>query len=137
MVSFAEQMAQAQIVVREDMNRVMRHAIEEAGRRLIERSPVDTGRFRSNWRYGLTTPDLFANKVTNEWFVHNLDEMPKDLLGFRHFITNALPYGPALERGSSAQAPQGFAGLTAVEWPNIVSFSVGKVGRSVTQGGAL
>lgn len=137
MPTFAEQMAQAKIVVREDMNRVLRFAIEEAGDRLIRRSPIDTGRFRSNWRYGLTTPDLFTTKATNEHYVHNLEEMPKDLLGFRHFITNALPYGPALERGSSAQAPQGFAGLTAVEWPNIVSFAVGKVGGSVFQGGAL
>jgi hypothetical protein len=136
-VSFAEQMAAAKIVVRADMNRVLRGAIEEAGERLIKRSPVDTGRFRSNWRYGLTTPDLFANKATAEWFVHNLEEIPADLLGFRHFITNALPYGPALERGSSTQAPQGFAGLTAVEWPNIVAFVVARVGGSVNQGGAL
>lgn len=126
MASFAEQMARAKIVVREDMNQVLRFAIKEAGRRLIGRSPVDTGRFASNWRYGLTTPDLFTTKATNERVLHNLDEVPKDLLGLTHFVTNALPYGPALERGSSSQAPQGFAGLTAVEWPNIVGVGVQK-----------
>ena len=103
-LTFAQQMAAAQITVREDMNAV---------------------------------PDLFSTKITNERFVHNYEELPADLLNFRHFITNALPYGPALERGSSAQAPQGFAGLTAVEWPNIVSFAVGKVGGGIYQGGAL
>ena len=123
-LTFAQQMAAAKVTVREDMNRVLRFAIEEAGRRLIEKSPIDTGRFKSNWRYGLTTPDLFTTKATGERFVHNLEEMPADLLAFRSFITNALPYGPALERGSSAQAPQGFAGLTAVEWPNIVNLAV-------------
>ena len=123
-LTFAQQMAKAEVVVREDMNQVLREAIIEAGRRLIERSPIDTGRFQSNWRYGLTTPDLFTTEKTGERYVHNLDEMPADLLGFRSFITNALPYGPALERGSSTQAPQGVVGLVAVEWPQIVNLAV-------------
>lgn len=122
--TFAQQMADAKITVRADMNAVLKESILEAGRRMIARAPVDTGRFASNFRYGLTTPDLFTTQATGERFLHNLDEMPKDLLGFRHFATNALPYGPALERGSSSQAPSGFAGLTAVEWPNIVNLAV-------------
>lgn len=123
-LTFAQQMADAKVTVRADMSQVLRLAIIEAGERLVTRSPIDTGRFKSNWRYGLTTPDLFTTEKTGERAVQNLDEMPADLLGFRHFITNALPYGPALERGSSKQAPNGFAGLTAVEWPNIVNLAV-------------
>lgn len=123
-LTFAQQMADAKVTVRADMSQVLRLAIIEAGERLVTRSPVDTGRFKSNWRYGLTTPDLFTTEKTGERAVQNLDEMPADLLGFRHWITNALPYGPALERGSSKQAPNGFAGLTAVEWPNIVNLAV-------------
>lgn len=123
-LTFAQQMADAKVTVRADMSQVLRLAIIEAGERLVTRSPVDTGRFKSNWRYGLTTPDLFTTEKTGERAVQNLDEMPADLLGFQHWITNALPYGPALERGSSKQAPNGFAGLTAVEWPNIVNLAV-------------
>lgn len=124
MKSFAVQMEEAGITVRADMARVFRLAIEEAGRRLIERSPIDTGRFKANWRYGLETPDLFTTKNTSDRTVHNLGELPADPLNFRHWITNALPYGPPLESGSSKQAPQGFAGLTALEWPQIVNLAV-------------
>jgi hypothetical protein len=126
MASFAEQMKAAGVVVRDDMNAVFRGAIIEAGRRLVERSPVDTGRFASNFRYGLTTPDLFTTKATTDREVHNLEEMPKDVISFVSYITNALPYGPALERGSSTQAPLGFARITAVEWPGIVSVAVAR-----------
>lgn len=126
-LTFAQQMADAKVTVRADMSQVLRLAIIEAGERLVTRSPIDTGRFSSNWRYGLTTPDLFTTEKTGERRVHNLEEMPKDLLGFRHFITNALPYGPALERGSSKQAPNGFCGLTSVEWPSIVNLAVRRI----------
>lgn len=123
-LTFAQQMAAAQITVREDMNAVLREAILEAGRRLVSRSPVDTGRLASNWRYGLTTPDAFASKATSERFVHNVEEIPADLLNFRHFVTNSVEYAYYVEVGTSKMAPRGFCQLTAVEWPNIVRKAV-------------
>lgn len=138
MPSFADQLRafEAQAASRADA--VVREVVLEVGRRVIERSPRLTGRFSSNWRYGLQTPDAFTTQATAEQFLHNTDELPKAAAGFVHYVSNHLPYGPVLERGSSAQAPQGVVGLTALEFPQILAGAVRKVAvtGAVLSGGA-
>ena len=98
-------------------------------------SPVDTSRFQSNWRYGLMTPDnFFDENARNVRFVNGMGDAPKAASKFVHFITNAAPYGPALERGHSKQAPYGMVGLTILAFEDIVANAarkaqVGGVGR--------
>lgn len=78
---------------------------------LVLKSPVDTGRFRSNWRVGLgerptTTVAIGTNAATDGLAVLNRSE-----LGTPIYIVNNLPYAMRLEYGWSKQAPQGMARL--------------------------
>lgn len=125
--SFAAQLADFQAKTEGKGHAVVREVVEEAGRRLIERSPIDTGRFKSNWYYGLETRDTRTSEQTGVRTLNNLEEMPSKPAGFIHYISNSLPYGPALERGSSKQAPQGMVGLTIVEWPQVVAEALRRV----------
>jgi hypothetical protein len=129
MAKFGDQVKAFAMEAKGVQDAALREAIIEIGQRTIDRSPIKTGRFRSNFRYGLETRDAFTTQVTNEPYVHNLEELPKAPSGFTHWISNALPYGPALERGSSRQAPSGMFGLTSMEWPSIVAEAVAKVAR--------
>jgi hypothetical protein len=120
MASFADQVAAFAEKAKSQQDAIVRGCIVEVGARVIARSPKDTGRFKSNWRYGLETRDAFTTKATDIRTLNNIEELPKAAAGFVHFVSNALPYGPALERGHSKQAPQGMVALTALEWSQIV-----------------
>lgn len=120
MGTFADQLAAFGVKAGGATDDVVSGSILEAGQRLITRSPVDTGQFADNWFYGLEAPDTRTHGPTGERAINNLEEMPKKTSGFVHFLSNSIPYGPELERGSSKQAPQGVVGLTAIEWPSIV-----------------
>jgi len=69
------------------MKTLVRAAVLETERRLKERSPVDTGRFRSNWQ---TVTEDFSGSVSNN-----------------------LPYAERLADGWSKQAPAGWIDGTA------------------------
>lgn len=129
MGSFADAMKAFEIKAGDLADAVVRESVLEVGERVIARSPIKTGRFKSNWRYGLETRDAFTTTNTDIRTLNNIEELPKAAAGFVHFISNALPYGPTLERGSSRQAPNGMVGLTAVEWPAIVADAALKLQR--------
>jgi hypothetical protein len=113
---------------REAMDQVVREVVYQCGLTLVRLSPIDTGRFSSNWNYGLETPDTRYNaEEYNVRFVNYMGEMPNKAGGYTHFITNATPYGPYLERGSSDQAPQGMVGLTVAAFSDIVHVAAMKV----------
>lgn len=100
---------------------VIRKTVLEVGARLIKRSPVDTGRFRSNWFYSFSAPSGKATEQTGVLVVQDLATMPTPAIGEIHYITNNLPYAWRLENGWSKQAPIGMVGLTALEFQSIVS----------------
>lgn len=127
MASFAEQIASFAAKAQGQVDSVVRGSVEEAGQRLIDRSPIDTGRFKSNWNYAAEQPDIFTSERTNIRTVNGIEDMPAKAAGHIHYVTNSLPYGPALERGHSKQAPQGMVGLTSLEWPQIVELVASKV----------
>lgn len=125
---------------RERVDVIHRRVVLEVASRVIARSPVDTGRFRGNWRVAeevradgevdredpsgeLTRADILralgGGKFTRRWVIYN-----------------NLPYGPRLETGWSKQAPLGMVALTLLEFAPIVdgvaqgldSISVGGIG---------
>lgn len=126
-LSFAEQIASFSAKTQANLDAVVRASVEEAGQRLIDRSPIDTGRFKSNWNYAAEHPDIFTSEKTNIRTVNGLEDIPAKAASFVSYITNSLPYGPALERGHSKQAPQGMVRLTSIEWPQIVEAAAAKV----------
>lgn len=97
--------------------------------RIIEKTPVDTGRARASWNIAVGAPDLRivpegqydsslttaiakANAVLGSYGTTG----PGFLLPI--FISNNLPYIVELEKGSSQQAPQGMVSLSLMEVTN-------------------
>ena len=127
-MSFADQLSKFKVISETECSRFVHAVVRETGRRLIERSPIDTGKFVSNWRYGLESPDTTVTEETSIRTLNNLSEMPARAIGFIHYITNSVHYGPYLEAGSSKQAPRGMVELTAMEADTIFAVAARKVG---------
>lgn len=80
---------------------------------LVFRSPVDTGAFRAHWSvtFGADADGFSEAKrdrggnITLSVGLATLAGLPRSLPDV-HF-SNPTPYGPALERGWSPQAPEG------------------------------
>lgn len=94
--------------------------------RIVERSPVDKGRFRASWRFN-------EGSIDNSTAPPGLNAAPRiqipELTGKQpFFISNSLPYAVPLEEGHSQQAPLGIVGITVAEVEaEIQSYLVGKI----------
>jgi hypothetical protein len=114
---------------------VFRKIAFDVFRRIILRTPVNTGRARGNWfttigvqsseKTDSTTRDATqpASRVVNAW-------QPQDNIAA--IITNNLPYIETLERGrvgnkGSLQAPQGMVKITLAEFGQIVESEAASV----------
>ena len=102
----------ADAVVAKNMGRLGKAAGFELGRRIMRRTPVDTGRARANWNASIGAPDTTTTENTS--FMSALSNLQSVSAGFDLFkgqefwISNGLPYIQPLENGHSAQAPKGF-----------------------------
>lgn len=99
---------------------MMKKAASLLVRNLIDRSPVDTGRFRCSW----VAASEAANRDIPTFTVDDGGEESKarvlaalsDLKpGQKFIISNNLPYALMLEYGWSGQAPQGVAEISVME----------------------
>ncbi len=86
---------------------------------LVEKSPVDTGRFKANWtvsdiKPGSTIPDPRAG----------IEALKSFKPGTSIYISNNLPYARKLEYGWSKQAPNGMVRLTVMEAPDFIRKSL-------------
>lgn len=78
--------------------------------RVVFKTPVDTGRARSNWLPGVNTPV----RATSDSLAK--PQLPLVIKPFSIFyLSNNLPYILPLEEGSSKQAPQGMAAISVRE----------------------
>lgn len=121
MVGFAESIRKFATITEDRADAVVKASIEEVGRRVIERSPVLSGRFRSNWNYAAGAPDINETELTNIHKVNRIEAIPDKTVAFTHWISNSLPYATRIEHGWSKKAPQGVVGVTSIEWPAIVA----------------
>lgn len=82
---------------------VVRKLIFNAATIVLERSPVDTGRFRANWQYGygvqptgeLSDTDLSANGTATRDRIAGQVEKGVGV----HYLVNNLPYAEVIEYG--------------------------------------
>lgn len=101
----------------------LHHVTEVAFDELVSRAPVDTGRFRGNWKGAVSSP----NKDTDTKLVQqgvtqgtpttalekaNLAPALTAKIGQDVWITNNLDYAQRLENGYSPQAPAGTLHVT-------------------------
>ena len=110
---------------------VLRMSTLEVLKRVTLRSPVDTGRFISNWQVGVDdTPDGLIETIdkTGATVISaGEDELLSARIGKNVNIVNNLPYGPRLEDGWSERAANGMVAITVVEWPGIVADAIDAV----------
>lgn len=128
MGKFAQQIKKFNTLTEEKASRVLRRSALDVLRRVIIRSPVDTGRFRGNWVVGLSQPGVAESgaldKVGGVTINNGMNKLQGAKFGMNVFITNNLPYALRLENGWSQQAPSGMVAVTVVEWPGIVASAV-------------
>ncbi|OWU80349.1 hypothetical protein ATO5_02655 [Loktanella sp. 22II-4b] len=91
-------------------------------RALVQKSPVDTGRFKGNWQLSIGTPEAGQLETTDPSGGATLAKGSTAIApyaGLKNFppvwIVNNLPYSERLEDGYSKQAPGGMVGLTVAE----------------------
>lgn len=99
-----------------DVATVARKSLLELGSNIVLRTPVDTGRLRGGWTYGIERPresparlDANGNTAISE-LAAGLDQWD---MSVPFYFTNSVHYAQYLEYGTarygfSQQAPEGF-----------------------------
>lgn len=85
---------------------------------ILERTPIDSGRFLANWNITAAAPDYTyrSNRVDVGRALIELEKVFALPIGKGLFIANGLPYGRKLEyEGWSKQAPRGMIRITLAE----------------------
>lgn len=110
----------------ERMEFVQRRTALEILMRLIQRTPVLTGRARGNWLVGVDRPPEgtveYLDKDGSGGFA--MQKLMGVVKGRVIWIVNNLPYIWKLEYGSSDQAPQGMVRVTLAEFHRIVENAI-------------
>lgn len=96
----------------------------EVFKRVIEKTPVDTGRARGNWQAGLNVAVQGQLEAVDKNGQPTNAKANKVVSGAKATDTitlaNNLPYIQRLEDGSSTQAPNGMVKTTVIEFSGIV-----------------
>lgn len=91
----------------------------EAFRRVILRSPVDTGRFRANWGVMVGSPYVGVTDAVDKTGAATAAATMAAIKGWNGqgtiYMCNNLPYSIVLEYGHSKQAPGGMVRVTIAE----------------------
>lgn len=98
----------------------VRRVVLEMGRNLVMLSPVDTGRFRGNWQFGLAAVNTDTGSAPDRSGSGSVGRMSSGLTAWRAgqmiYLTNSLPYARRLEYGWSKQAPAGMVRITLADY---------------------
>lgn len=101
----------------------------EVFRRVILRTPVDTGRARGNWQVTIGAPSDLTLDGTDggrSAVLRAIETVRGWRLGSAAiYLTNNLPYIERLENGWSKQAPTGMVALTVAEFGGIAADAAG------------
>lgn len=104
---------------------VVRKTALELQSQMIERSPVDTGRFKSNWQAGIGGVNEAANDSADKSGAAALGRTQVVLAtwkpGMSIVLSNSLPYAKRLEEGYSQQAPSGMVRLTVQDYAAVLA----------------
>jgi hypothetical protein len=127
----------------------------EAMRRLVLKTPVDTGRARGNWQVGEGAPNATVTDAVDPGGSRVAGELATAINALAGqqvvYLTNGLPYIPVLEfggypqreggtlkvtpQGFSRQAPQGMIGVTVEELRTLAAQLADRIRIRVQVGG--
>lgn len=132
-MTFANDLRRFANLTNQKMETVVKSSLVRIGTSIVVKSPVDTGRFRSNWLAAYGTADTTVNMSVDQsgQGVLNRLKMSVNGLNFREYFyfTNSLPYAKGLEYGDSAQAPSGMVRVSVAAWESILADEIRKVAR--------
>lgn len=110
---------------------VVRKTALELQSQMIERSPVDTGRFKGNWQAGIGGVNEAANDSADKSGAAALGRTQVALAtwkpGMSIVLSNSLPYARPLEEGHSKQAPYGMVRLTVQAYGDALAKAVAEL----------
>lgn len=113
--------------VQEDVEQTVRKAALGVFSDVIKRSPVDTGRFRANWRFAEGEADTGTTDSTDAGLAQAAANTALTAqIGTVWNFTNSLPYAERLEFGHSKQAPSGMVRLAIKSWAAQVQKAIKK-----------
>jgi hypothetical protein len=88
---------------------------------VVRRSPVDTGRFRSNWNVSYGAPDLSVTQLAPKTRgMQQARQAAQQPVGGIVYLSNGLPYAGRLENGWSRQAPYGMVKVASTQLASAV-----------------
>jgi hypothetical protein len=104
---------------------VPRRIVSGILRKVVLKSPVDTGRFRGNWQVGVDTRPSGevsgTDKSGSKTIAEGIASIPEQAAGHVYYVQNNLPYAQALEDGHSTQSPPGnMVAGTVAEFESII-----------------
>ena len=125
MTTFALNLAKQIEAAKEQSELVAKKIMIELFNRVIQKSPVDTGRFRANWNCSIGSPDLSTSQAIDPSGSGAISKATSTVVSYTLngqsvFLTNNLPYADRLENGWSDQAPNGMVRLSMMEIQNSV-----------------
>jgi len=104
---------------------VVRKAALGLGGQMVDRSPVDTGRFKSNWMTGIGAMDSSTTTAADRSGQASRTKLQAQIAvwkpGQTIWITNNMPYAYRLENGYSKQAPGGMVRLAVQNYAQAVA----------------
>ncbi|GAB2472149.1 hypothetical protein GCM10027082_24580 [Comamonas humi] len=110
---------------------VVRRAALELGGEMVDRSPVDTGRFKNNWVTSTGAPDSSRSADADKAGARARAMLNEKVAGWKPgqtiWILNNLPYAERLEYGWSKQAPGGMVRLTVQNYAEAVKKAADQV----------
>jgi len=112
---------------------VVKAGVLGLGAAIVQKSPVDTGRFKGNWQYGSGTINPAVTEVLDKSGTVAIGKISAGLqswsVGELIYITNSLPYAKRLEFNAwSKQAPGGMVRLSIQAFKDNIS----AVARSIS-----
>lgn len=113
---------------------VVRKTTAELAKKVVEKTPVDTGRARANWQFGdgaMTSGTLDETDKTGDPTKDRLEEeILRSRVGGVTYIQNNLPYALRLEYGwSRIQAPNGMVRTSMAEVDQEIRKAVGELDK--------
>lgn len=110
---------------------VVRKIALDLFRRVIMKSPVDTGRFKGNWQVAIGSIPAGVLAIDDKTGSATISKMTAAVLGLKAgqiiYLVNNLEYARPLEYGHSKQAPVGVVRITVQEYPQVVSKAANEV----------
>ena len=120
--AFALQIDRELAETMEEFELIVRRLALDGLTRIVQRTPVDTGRARGNWIVTVGERSMFAGAPVDPVGTRVISDGVAALNEFQAaetfpsiFIQNNLPYIERLEGGYSTQAPGGMVSITLTE----------------------